>query len=77
MALGLKGAAECTMEQEKENFRSRSGHLWQLKEGIEEEDVLVELGGMHGVHLFTCVGACTFMQMFISTPRVFVPDACV
>ena len=45
--------------------------------GIEEEDVLVELGGMHGVHLFTCVGACTFMQMFISTPRVFVPDACV
>ena len=53
------------------------GHLWQLKGGIEEEDVLVELGGMHGVHLFTCVGACTFMQMFISTPRIFVPDACV
>lgn len=53
------------------------GHLWQLKGGIEEEDVLVELGGMHGVHLFTCVGACTFMQMFISTPCIFVPDACV
>ena len=38
------------------------GHLWQLKGGIEEEDVLVELGGMHGVHLFTCVGAC--IQIF-------------
>lgn len=53
------------------------GPLWQLKGGIEEEDVLAGRGGgrMHGVHLFTCVVA--FMQMLISTPRMFVPDAWV
>lgn len=54
------------------------GPLWQLKGGIEEEDVLAGRGwgvGMHGVHLFTCV--VSFMQMLISTPRIFVPDACV
>ena len=54
------------------------GHLWQLKGGIEEEDVLAGWGvGYAWVHLLMCVGAHTFMQLFVSTPRVFVPDACI
>ena len=54
------------------------GHLCQLKGGIEEEDVLAGwgVGYAWGTSVHVC-GAHTFMQMFVSTPCVFVPDACI